>query len=190
MPCCRCSATNAGASCPTASCGKCPAPARRHRCGRRGVGRRTRTLRDQVLGGQRDALAEDAGALDAVSQFAHVAGPWVREQCCLRGRPEHAGGFAGGPRLLVEKAPREPQHVLAAFAQWRHLQLGYRDPVAQVLAALPRRHPPAQIAVRGAENAQVDTDGTPAAQPLDAAGTRAPGPASAVSARWSTTSAR
>ena len=106
--------------------------------------RATRARRGAIaLQAQPAVVRGDEGALDHVSQLAHVARPGVGlERGDVRGRQRPPAALPRSCARAVErKTRREQDHVVAALAQRRQAQREDVQPVVEVLAeaALARR---------------------------------------------------
>ena len=116
----------------------------------------TRAARDflgQIL--ERDGVAggEDHGALHAVFQLAHVAGPGVAADRLHRVARDlrRAGGLAQA--VLVDEILDEQRHVVGAVAQRRQIHAHDVEAVEKVLAEFLALHRLPQVLVRGGDDA-------------------------------------
>ena len=128
----------------------------------RGLQRRQRLRRPadrlefEVLGTQIGILRHDDGALHAVLEFAHVAGPCMRHdgaQCGLREALDAALVLAP---VELEEVLGEQAQVVAAFAQRWHLDHDHAEPVVEVLAEATVGDHRLEVAIGGGDDAGID----------------------------------
>jgi hypothetical protein len=85
--------------------------------GRSGFPRRTDR---QVLAADIAAIGEDHGPLDRVAQFAHVAGPRIRQEMAFRIALDARRRPPDSLADLAQEHVRKLQHIVHALAQgWR-----------------------------------------------------------------------
>ena len=112
--------------------------------------------------GDRLVGAQHHRTQDHVFEFAHIAGPGVGQQLRLRLRVDAVGLAVG--RVARQQARHQRKDVARAFAQARHAQLEGADAKVQVFAELAQRDRAAQVLVGRGDHAQVELDGTLAAE--------------------------
>ena len=113
------------------------------------------------------AVGHDDGALHAVLQLAHVAGPGV---CLDRGgrvREQRQVAALVLLGVLAHEGVGEQRGVALSAAKRRDLDDDFGEAVVEVLAEPALRDHGAQVLVGGAHHAHVDRDLLAAAQALD-----------------------
>ena len=114
------------------------------------------------------ALAEDDRALDRVLELAHVARPAVARRSSARARVgEAVDALVVLAREAAKEVLGEDEHVGAAHAQRRHLDVDDVEAVVEVLAEAPFAHLGREIAVGRGDEAHVDLDRLVAADALE-----------------------
>ena len=129
--------------------------------------RAVRHGRRQIAGLNGVAAGKNHQPLDHVFQFADVAGPGVVDQ--------HIEGFPGKGRLFQAERPCETiqeiidqqRDVFASLAQRGQLQGHDVQPVIKILAKVAIGDGILQVAIRGAEHADIHLNGFVAAQSLE-----------------------
>ncbi len=100
----------------------------------------------------------DHDALDCVSQFAHVAGPWIRFE-----HRQHFGRelFRDVARVLfvvlLNKVLGQWQNIFATIAQWRQLDRHHRETIIKIFAESSLSNSFFQIDVRRSDDANVNS---------------------------------
>ena len=115
----------------------------------------------------RQAVGHDHRALDHVLELADVARPRMRLDRGDRvGQDRHRAAALLGGELAHERM-REQRRIALAVAQRRDLDDDLGQPIVEVLAEAARRDLVLQVLVRRADDAHVDRNLLPAADPLD-----------------------
>src|SRR6185312_17072710 len=128
-----------------------------------------RILQTEVDGGDDGPFGHDDRSLDAVLELAYVARPRVGlDRTDGIGR-EAARGLAEALRHLLQQHLRDEEAVPLTVAQRRHLDGDFADPVVEVLAKAAAAGQCLELAVGGADEAQIERNLRPAADTLDGA---------------------
>ncbi len=112
----------------------------------------------QVVRVEGPPVVEHDGVLHHVAQLAHVARPPVRGQQLARRRRELRRLASELPGEATGEELREEEQLGRPLAQRRHLEGEGADAVVEILAKAPLGHRASKLAVRGAEDADVDGD--------------------------------
>src|ERR1700754_3219845 len=121
----------------------------------------------EVLRRDQRVVRDDRRPLHAVHEFAHVAWPRETVERFPRRRAEGAGPRAVAFAEGVEEVLRQQFDVAVAFAQRRHAQAQYVEPIEEVFAEAPLGHRFFQVDVGRGEHAHVHLDRPAAADAFD-----------------------
>ena len=114
-------------------------------------------------------LGQQHGAVDGVFQLADIALPEMPQQQTLGGRGDGAIGHAIGFGILARKVMRQGPNILGAVAQRGNAQVHHVQAIQQVFAEGAVLDRFGQVAVGGADNADVHLDRLGAADAVDLA---------------------
>ena len=107
------------------------------RVDRDGRSRRRQTAPRQALGIDHRRRLEQDHPLQQMAQFPHIARPVIGEQPGLGGLTQPLEADPIGDAVLLQEGARQPQDILAPFAEGWQFQHHHRQPVVQVGAKVP-----------------------------------------------------
>ncbi len=128
-----------------------------------------RSLEREIVGVETGAFAEHDGALDRVLERAHVARPAMRHDLRARLSVKPSTAFVILVGEFAQEVVREDDHVSAAHAKRRHLDVHDVEAIVEVFAEASFAHVFGEIAVGRRDHAHVDLIGLVAADALERA---------------------
>ena len=121
----------------------------------------------KIVDGYDVGLAHHHGALYAVAQLPHIAGPGVIVQDHSRLGLDRLDVLAVFPRKLADEGGHEQRDILLALAQRRNVDVHHIEPVVQILPELPLFDCGLELPVGGRDDPGIHFDGFLSPHPFE-----------------------